>query len=858
MAVTGKFVADFTSFETAVAKARVSLDTLEVNSSKVQASLQRMATSFTGQKLIQDAQLVTRAVEEAGGAAVLTEKEMRAVNAQVTQAIEKYKLLGKEAPKAMTDLADATKQVEQPALTKWFSDLGSSIAGTAAGFISAQAVIGGVQAALGGLVDFLKGSVESFLSAEAAEKKMTAALRSMGLAAPETIAALNDLAGQFQETTTYSDDLISEMEALLIQVGGVAPHEMEKALTAATDLAAGLGVDLEAATKAVAKAFAGNAGALGEYGIKLDEARLKTEGVAYVLDEVADKFGGQAAAATETYAGKVAQLANEWDNLKEAVGKLIVDNPTVVGVLRDLTTLIRGGDDALNEWIDTWKEFAGLAFLPPALKNALDELNDYYQKANEAAALHRQINEQLKTPPPSFGARPDTSAADQLARSKQVVAETIAGWKEEDVARKDRERAAEQHAEKMRQLTADLFGGSARALARDYVTAIGSVENVNKLGAESTTRTIEALTAGIRAYREIGETAPQAMTDLLDATLSWNAMVNPTIETVQDFGGALKALDVPMQDFGRWLKLTPPGINAAGKEAQDFGHRMLQWDPALQLAQVNLAQLSSALGTLASVAPGAFGAVAGGLNTMLNATKGIKESFGGIKDAVGAFKQGQSLAGLTSLASGITGVISAAMMAVQGIKAIWNAFDNNKGRDAVEKFAESWGGFDALHAKLLEMGETGEQLWIKLTQGTGQNNPEQAARNIAEVEDAIRRHEEAARDAGEATEEEAQATIETATEAAQALDELAPKIQANVEEWRKWSDQVTAFLQSVADNIRSLPMPAVLPAPTAAGLTAPATSEGGGGTAVISVDGRTLAEVTVPHIPGVVKRYGLA
>jgi hypothetical protein len=159
---------------------------------------------------------------------------------------------------------------------------------------------------------------------------------------------------------------------------------------------------------------------------------------------------------------------------------------------------------------------------------------------------------------------------------------------------------------------------------------------------------------------------------------------------------------------------------------------------------------------------------------------------------------------------------------------------------------------------LLEMGETGEQLWIKLTQGTGQNNPEQAARNIAEVEDAIRRHEEAARDAGEATEEEAQATIETATEAAQALDELAPKIQANVEEWRKWSDQVTAFLQSVADNIRSLPMPAVLPAPTAAGLTAPATSEGGGGTAVISVDGRTLAEVTVPHIPGVVKRYGLA
>jgi len=32
---------------------------------------------------------------------------------------------------------------------------------------------------------------------------------------------------------------------------------------------------------------------------------------------------------------------------------------------------------------------------------------------------------------------------------------------------------------------------------------------------------------------------------------------------------------------------------------------------------------------------------------------------------------------------------------------------------------------------------------------------------------------------------------------------------------------------------------------------------GSGGTAIIQLDGRTLAEIIVPAMPGVIKRYGL-
>jgi hypothetical protein len=70
-------------------------------------------------------------------------------------------------------------------------------------------------------------------------------------------------------------------------------------------------------------------------------------------------------------------------------------------------------------------------------------------------------------------------------------------------------------------------------------------------------------------------------------------------------------------------------------------------------------------------------------------------------------------------------------------KKITGAFDFNEGRDLVQDFAASFGGFDALHERLLEMGDAGEVLWKKLTQGVGRDNPEQAKAVIAEVTAAL-------------------------------------------------------------------------------------------------------------------------
>jgi DNA-directed RNA polymerase specialized sigma24 family protein len=64
-------------------------------------------------------------------------------------------------------------------------------------------------------------------------------------------------------------------------------------------------------------------------------------------------------------------------------------------------------------------------------------------------------------------------------------------------------------------------------------------------------------------------------------------------------------------------------------------------------------------------------------------------------------------------------------------------FDRNKGRDLVEQFAESMGGFDALRARLNGLGDEGERLWRQLTQGVGRNNPQQAQAAIDAINRAL-------------------------------------------------------------------------------------------------------------------------
>ena len=183
----------------------------------------------------------------------------------------------------------------------------------------------------------------------------------------------------------------------------------------------------------------------------------------------------------------------------------------------------------------------------------------------------------------------------------------------------------------------------------------------------------------------------------------------------------------------------------------------------------------------------------------------IEQAFTGGGGAMGAIKAIGSLAGKTlgqSLVSSLSengsplekfmqtglGQMFASAIPIVGsmvaplIGGLFNKLFGTAGRDAVVNFANSMGGFDALHAKLDALGADGEKLWINLTQGVGRNNPQQAQAAIDAVTQALNNQATAQQKL-----ESGVGTFDDVTQAAAryglTLDSLGPKVnQMNIDQ----------------------------------------------------------------------------
>lgn len=173
------------------------------------------------------------------------------------------------------------------------------------------------------VVDVAGQFIESYAEEEAATARLETALRAQGTATDAVMGQYAQMQTQFQQTTRYSDDAIASAQALFVQVGNVGPEQMQAALTAATNLSAGLGISLEQATTLVAKAFATGGENLGRLKQVLADTVPKGADMAQVLDGINKKFGGQAQADAETYNGQMARLGNQLDDVKERMGGLL-------------------------------------------------------------------------------------------------------------------------------------------------------------------------------------------------------------------------------------------------------------------------------------------------------------------------------------------------------------------------------------------------------------------------------------------------------------------------------------------------------------------------------------------------------
>ena len=193
---------------------------------------------------------------------------------------------------------------------------------------------------------FAAGStfVQAFTEEQDAVQRLTTALEANGQATPEVVAAYAEMASQFQTTTKYADESIIGVQAVLTTIGEVGPEQMELALTAVTNLASGMKMDLNQAATLVAKAFASGGENLGKLKTILGEAAVEGMDATQMLEALNQKFGTAAQDDLKTYNGQIANMENQMSDLQEMVG----------GVLVETITNLLGAFKALPEPVQTF------------------------------------------------------------------------------------------------------------------------------------------------------------------------------------------------------------------------------------------------------------------------------------------------------------------------------------------------------------------------------------------------------------------------------------------------------------------------------------------------------------------------
>lgn len=201
-----------------------------------------------------------------------------------------------------------------------FSNKLTSMIGPA--LIGATAAAGAFAVALG--VD----SVQAAMAEEAELAKLNTTLDNLGFSGASE--QLNQFVDDLQFATGTADSVLRPaLERLLISTNNVA--QSQKLLSIALDVSAGTGKSLESVANALGKAYDGNFGALSKLNAGIDSSIIKNKDLDGAIQALSTTFGGQAAAQAQTLQGQIKILNVAFDELKEALGKGLIEGFTSTG-----------------------------------------------------------------------------------------------------------------------------------------------------------------------------------------------------------------------------------------------------------------------------------------------------------------------------------------------------------------------------------------------------------------------------------------------------------------------------------------------------------------------------------------------
>lgn len=190
---------------------------------------------------------------------------------------------------------------------KTIKDLGKTFAGV----FSVQKVLA-----------YGKASVQAFIADDKAAKVLSRTLSNLGLAFADP--SVKTFIGDLEKQYGVLDDFLRPAYQKLITTTGDLSKSQDL-LKTALNLSAQSGESVVSVANDLARAYSGNTKGLQKYGLGLTKAELAAMSFEDILKKITEISTGQAAAAANTYAGKLDKLEVAAANASETIGGALVD-----------------------------------------------------------------------------------------------------------------------------------------------------------------------------------------------------------------------------------------------------------------------------------------------------------------------------------------------------------------------------------------------------------------------------------------------------------------------------------------------------------------------------------------------------
>lgn len=267
------------------------------------------------------------------------------------------------------------------------------------------------------IVQFGKDSVRAFEEQETANKRLQIAMQNLGVYSDSAFQKQLRFAESMQASSTFADEQVVELQATLTTFG-LYGKQLEAVTKSTLDLATAQRIDLHTAAMLLGKAFVGETGALGRYGIVVDETKSKVEQFAAIKAQIDRRFGGAASAELETHAGKVKSLGNNFGELQEKVGEDLARNiDKSHGSLSKLIGLINTNYENVKKFGSAAANLVGGGLLAPIVA-VTKGYQDQAAAAEEAYAAGNKARAADMAGGPA--GKPPTPAADPAVEAARM------------------------------------------------------------------------------------------------------------------------------------------------------------------------------------------------------------------------------------------------------------------------------------------------------------------------------------------------------------------------------------------------------------------------------------------------------